>query len=45
VQVMSYRITALDFVNDMARIDVHYRKESRDGYRRLADTAVPAHQP
>ncbi len=27
VQVMSYQITALDYVSDMARIDVFYRKQ------------------
>lgn len=27
VEVMSYQITALDFINDMARISVFYRKE------------------
>ncbi len=27
VQVMSYQITALDYINDMARINVYYRKE------------------
>lgn len=27
VQVMSYQITALDYVGDMARIDVFYRKQ------------------
>jgi Domain of unknown function (DUF4956) len=26
VNVMSYQITALDYINDMARINVHYRK-------------------
>jgi hypothetical protein len=26
VDVMSYQITALDYINDMARINVHYRK-------------------
>jgi hypothetical protein len=27
VQVLSYQITALDYINDMARINVYYRKE------------------
>lgn len=26
VQVMSYQITALDYINDMARVTVHFRK-------------------
>lgn len=26
VQVMSYQVTAIDYINDMARLDVHYRK-------------------
>lgn len=29
VQVMSYQITALDYINDMARINVFYRKEAQ----------------
>jgi hypothetical protein len=44
VQVMSYQITALDYINDMARINVYYRKELRSEDQRLADAAVPAHR-
>lgn len=39
VQVMSYQITALDYINDMARLTVHYRKGS-DHAHALADRAV-----
>lgn len=44
VQVMSYQITALDYINDMARINVYYRKELRSEDQRLADAAVSAHR-
>jgi hypothetical protein len=43
VRVMSYQITALDYINDMARINVYYRKEVND-VPALDDGAVPAHR-
>jgi Domain of unknown function (DUF4956) len=33
VEVMSYEITALDYINDMARINVFYRKNPSGGSR------------
>lgn len=44
VQVMSYQITALDYINDMARINVYYRKGSIHEHA-LAQLDVSAHQP
>lgn len=44
VQVMFYQITALDYINDMARINVSYRKELRNADQRLADAAVSPHR-
>ncbi|MCC7042148.1 MAG: DUF4956 domain-containing protein [Burkholderiales bacterium] len=41
VQVMSYQITALDYVNDMARINVHYRKGLDDDHALAHDSVSP----